>query len=298
MTPLLQRALGESIALNMVASADLWAAYADPHQVEAALLNLAINARDAMPAGGYLMIETTNVVLDQQQAAPYGDVEPGEYVALAVRDIGTGMSPEILARAAEPFFTTKPAGRGTGLGLSMVYGFVKQSGGHMTIDSEVGRGTTVRLYLPRADVAAVEMTLDPASAPVAAPGGHERILVVEDEPAVRESAFSLLAGLGYTVLEAADGAAALILAEEDPPIDLLFTDLLMPGEMNGLTLGQELRRRQPGLRILYCPGYSESAFAQQDRLGEPVAELLQKPYRRQDLARKIRAVLDGPADGR
>src|SRR5262249_36906904 len=225
------------------------------------------------------------------------DVEPGEYVALAVRDIGTGMSPEILARAAEPFFTTKPAGRGTGLGLSMVYGFVKQSGGHMTIDSEVGRGTTVRLYLPRADVAAVEMTLDPASAPVAAPGGHKRILVVEDEPAVRESAVSLLAGLGYTVLEAADGAAALILAEEDPPIDLLFTDLLMPGEMNGLTLGQELRRRQPGLRILYCSGYSESAFAQQDRLGEPVAELLQKPYRRQDLAPKIPPVHVRPAGG-
>jgi PAS domain S-box-containing protein len=294
MTALLQRALGEGIVLDIVATADLWAAYADPHQVEAALLNLAINARDAMPAGGCLMIETGNIVLDQQQAAPYGDVAPGEYVGLAVRDDGTGMPPEILARAAEPFFTTKPAGRGTGLGLSMVYGFVKQSGGHMTIDSELGRGTTVRLYLPRADVAAVETAPEPATAPLAAPGGRERILVVEDEPAVRESAVSLLAGLGYTVLEAADGAAALELAEAGPPIDLLFTDLLMPGGMNGLNLGQELRRRQPGLRILYCSGYSESAFARQHQLGERAAELLQKPYRRQDLARKIRAVLDGP----
>jgi two-component system, cell cycle sensor histidine kinase and response regulator CckA len=289
MKPLLQRSIGEHIAIQMVPAADLWAAYVDPHQVEAAVLNLAINARDAMREGGHLTIETANVIMAEQQAARYGDVTPGEYVALDVSDDGRGMPAEILARAAEPFFTTKPPGEGTGLGLSMVYGFAKQSGGHMNIHSEVGHGTTVRLYFPRARVAA-ELRGPAPAAPDAPPGGRERILIVEDEPAVRESAVSLLLGLGYAVLEAADGPAALALAERNPPVDLLLTDLIMPGGMNGVALAEALKARQPALRILYCSGYSENAILP---LGEP-ASLLQKPYRRQELAHKIRAALDAP----
>jgi CheY-like chemotaxis protein len=201
------------------------------------------------------------------------------------------MTPEILARATEPFFTTKPAGKGTGLGLSMVYGFAKQSGGHMNIYSEVGQGTTVRLYFPRASAATVEAA--PASAGRdTVPGGHETILVVEDEAAVREAAVATLTGLGYKILEAASGRDALAIAADGLAIDLLFTDVVMPGGMSGHTLAQELRKSRPGLRVLYCSGYTENAILQQNRLNGDTG-LLQKPYRRHDLARKVRAILDG-----
>ena len=293
MKPLLQRALGEQIDIAMKAGADLWTAYVDAHQVEAAVLNLAINARDAMPEGGHLMIETGNVSLDEEMAARYGDVTPGDYVSLSVSDDGSGMTPEVLARATEPFFTTKPAGKGTGLGLSMVYGFAKQSGGHMNIYSEVGVGTTVRLYFPRARAAIADAA--PAGAGRdAAPGGNETILVVEDEAAVRELAVATLTGLGYKVLEAANGRDALALTAATPAIDLLFTDVVMPGGMGGQALAEELRKSRPGLRVLYCSGYTENAILQQGRLNGDTG-LLQKPYRRHDLARKVRAILDGPS---
>jgi PAS domain S-box-containing protein len=291
MKPLLQRALGEQIDIEMRTDPDLWTAYVDAHQVEAAVLNLAINARDAMAEGGHLMIETGNVSMDEEMAARYVDVTPGDYVSLSVSDDGAGMTPEVLARATEPFFTTKPAGKGTGLGLSMVYGFAKQSGGHMNIYSEVGQGTTVRLYFPRARFATAEAAPARAGRDMV-PGGRETILVVEDEAAVRESAVATLTGLGYKVLEAANGRDALALAAGGLAIDLLFTDVVMPGSMSGQVLVQELRKTRPGLRVLYCSGYTENAILQQGRLNGDTG-LLQKPYRRLDLAQKVRAILDG-----
>src|SRR5579871_15446 len=291
MKPLLLRALGEQINIEMKTAPDLWTAYVDAHQVEAAVLNLAINARDAMAEGGHLMIETGNMSMDEEMAARYVDVAPGDYVSLSVSDDGEGMTPEVLARATEPFFTTKPAGKGTGLGLSMVYGFAKQSGGHMNIYSEVGQGTTVRLYFPRARVATAEAV--PANTGRdTLPGGHETILVVEDEAAVRESAVATLTGLGYKVLEAGNGRDALALVAGGAGIDLLFTDVVMPGGVSGQALAQELRRSRPGLRVLYCSGYTQNAILQQNRLNGDTG-LLQKPYRRHDLARKVRAILDG-----
>jgi PAS domain S-box-containing protein len=290
MKALLQRALGEHVETEMRLRPDLWMAYVDPHQVEAAVLNLAINARDAMPEGGHLMIETENATIDEDVAARYGDMAPGDYIALSVSDDGSGMPPAVLARAVEPFFTTKPQGKGTGLGLSMVFGFAKQSGGHMNIYSEVGKGTTIRLYFPRAR--GTETDMAPMGADRAAiPRGCETVLVVEDEPAVRETAVQILKSLGYTVLEAANGPQALAMMESGPGIDLLFTDVVMPGGIGGQALAEELIKRRPGLRVLYCSGYTENAFLQQGRLGAGEG-LLQKPYRRRDLARKVRAILD------
>ena len=293
MKPLLLRALGEHVESEMRLAPDLWTAYIDPHQVESAVLNLAINARDAMGEGGHLMIETENASIDEEVAQRYGDMAPGDYVTLSVSDDGCGMSPAVLAKAVEPFFTTKPQGQGTGLGLSMVFGFAKQSGGHMNIYSEVGKGTTVRLYFPRARGTETE-TLPTGTDRAAVPGGSETILVVEDEPAVRETAVENLKSLGYTVLEASNGREALALMASNPHIDLLFTDVVMPGGISGQALAQELGARLPGLRVLYCSGYSESAFQQQGKLGNG-SGLLQKPYRRRDLASKVRAVLDAPA---
>ena len=293
MKPLLQRSLGENIDIEMRLGSELWDALVDPHQIEAAVLNLAINARDAMQEGGHLTIETANTVLDDERAAGYGKIAPGEYVSLSVTDDGCGMSPEVLARVLEPFFTTKPIGKGTGLGLSMVHGFVKQSGGHMTIYSEVGRGSTFRLYFPRAQQAGAGK--NPADLPSRElVGGHETVLVVEDEPAVRESTTTLLKNLGYAVLEARNGPEAIAIADGAATIDLLFTDMIMPGGMTGKALAEELAKRRPGLRVLYCSGYTESAIGHQGRLEEGFS-LLQKPYRRRDLARKVREVLDEPA---
>ncbi len=288
MKPLLQRALGEQIDIEMALSADLWETLIDEHQMEAVVLNLAINARDAMIQGGHLMIETANAVVDEETAHGYGELTPGEFVTLTVTDDGCGIAPDIVSRIVEPFFTTKPAGKGTGLGLSMVYGFAKQSGGHLTIYSEVGHGSTFRLYFPRSRLPAAARKAGLAATGEAV-GGDEVILVVEDEIGVRESATALLSKLGYKILAAGKGEEALALVDRGAHIDLLFTDIVMPGGMTGKALAQEMRKRRPGIRVLYCSGYSANAIAHQ---GEERAELLQKPYKRRDLARKVREVLD------
>jgi PAS domain S-box-containing protein len=290
MKALLQRALGEDIDIEMKLSTDLWEVLIDEHQMEAAVLNLAINARDAMAEGGHLMIETANTIVDEETAQSYGEVAPGEFVTLNVTDDGSGIAPEILTQIVEPFFTTKPSGKGTGLGLSMVYGFAKQSGGHLTIYSEVGHGSTFRLYFPRTRQPAMAKKIIPllSGEPV---GGHETILVVEDESAVRQSAIALLRTLGYSILEASGGEEALAIAERGDHIDLLFTDIIMPGGMTGRTLAQEMQKRRRGLRVLYCSGYTANAISHQGRSDENTL-LLQKPYKRRDLARMVREVLD------
>ncbi len=292
MKPLLERTLGEHIDVRTELGAELWEAEADPNQVEAALLNLAINARDAMDNGGQLTIETANLEVGDSEIDGYGELAPGAYISLAVSDDGCGMAPEVLASAIEPFFTTKDVGKGTGLGLSMVFGFAKQSGGHMTIASEVGRGTTVRLYLPR--IRTARPPADRAAfRAVENVGRGELILVAEDDNAVREIAVNMLVAMGYRVAEAANGQLAIAAFERAKPIDLLFTDVIMPGGISGPSLALELRRRQPGLRVLYTSGYTEDTILHQGKLDEGVM-LLNKPYRRDELARKIRAALTAP----
>ncbi|WP_337876807.1 ATP-binding protein [Elioraea sp.] len=286
---LLRRSLGEQIEIRLVLRDGVWPAMVDPAQLESAVLNLCVNARDAMPRGGRLTIETANVVFDAADAAREQEVAPGDYAMIAVSDTGIGMTPEVLARAVEPFFSTKEQGRGTGLGLSMVWGFVKQSRGHLRICSERGHGTTVTLYLPR--VAADDQAS--ATAPAAAPrGGSETILLVEDDPLVREHVAGQLGALGYRVLRAADGPEALALLEHERGIDLLFTDVVMPGGLNGRDLADLARARQPGLRVLFTSGYAEEAIVHHGRL-DPDVLLLNKPYRRDELASRVRAALDG-----
>jgi PAS domain S-box-containing protein len=290
MAGLLRRTLTEDIDLRIFPDEGTWRADVDPGQLEVALLNLAINARDAMPHGGRLTIEAGNAVLDEDYAGRHADVRPGEYVAISVSDTGAGMAPDVIARAFEPFFTTKSVGKGSGLGLSMVYGFVKQSGGHAKIYSEVGHGTTVRLYLPRAAAATTEAVSSDEPPEV---GGHEHVLVVEDDPLVREHAEALLRGLGYRVSAAADGGAALQVLGGSESVDLLFTDIVMPGGMNGRQLADAARALRPQLRVLYTSGYTENAIVHHGRL-DPGVQLLAKPYRRGQLAHKVRAVLDAP----
>jgi CheY-like chemotaxis protein len=258
-------------------------------QLENALVNLAVNARDAMPAGGVLGIETANTRLDEDYAAHNIEARPGDYVMLSVADTGMGMDPDVAARAFEPFFTTKPAGHGTGLGLSMVYGFVKQSEGHIKIYSEPGIGTVVKLYLPRADADAEAAA--PARRSGAAPTGLETVLAVEDNEQVLRHVVSQLNGLGYTVIKAANGADALKLLAENPAIDLLFTDLVMPGGLDGHQLMLRARELRPGLKVLFTSGYTENILTRQGRF-DPEQHLLSKPYERADLARALRKVLD------
>lgn len=286
---LLQRTLGENVRIELALGADLWPVRADPGQIDDALVNLAINARDAMPEGGLLTIRTENVRLDQEAAAHLLDAEPGDYVMLAVSDTGQGMKPEVLARVFEPFFTTKEQGRGTGLGLPMVYGFVQQSGGHVDIDSSPGHGTTVKLYLPRATGRATASGEDAAAPDVA--GGHETILLVEDNGNVRTMATLQLRKLGYHVLEAANAADALALIEKGVKIDLLFTDIVMPGGMSGYQLAERVRQIRPDLRILFTTGY-DSPAANRPPDARPGGDLLHKPYRRHELAHAIRRALD------
>jgi signal transduction histidine kinase/CheY-like chemotaxis protein len=294
MAPMLRRTLGEDVTIQTDLADGLWHAVADPSQVEDAILNLALNARDSMPMGGRLVVETSNVHLDEQYAAHNVDVAPGDYVAMLVTDSGTGMSPDVLERAFEPFFTTKDVGRGTGLGLSMVYGFAKQSRGHVKIYSEVGHGTSVKLYLPKV-AGAVALAVDkPYEAGEGHPGGRETILVVEDDAAVRTAAVSILQNLGYQVMEAEDGRAALAILQEARPIDLLFTDLIMPNGVSGQDLLRKARERRPDLRVLFTSGYSEHLFKGHGG-AERGVPLLNKPYRRQNLAAAIRRVLDGGA---
>ncbi|MGZ3620195.1 MAG: ATP-binding protein [Candidatus Binataceae bacterium] len=292
MEPLMYRTLGEHIEISCKHAADLWPATVDPSQLENAVLNLAVNARDAMPDGGRITIETLNAVLDAHEAEINPEVKPGDYVVVAVHDTGCGMPPDVVERAFEPFFTTKDVGKGTGLGLSMVYGFVKQSGGHVRLSSDVGKGTIVRLYLPRSAVSGA--AADGArSAPSALPRGEEMILFVEDDPLVRQHTERQIVTLGYRVVTAENAAAALAHVEEGCQPDLLFTDIVMPGGVNGRQLAQKLRLRWPALRVLYTSGYARGTL---DVDGEQVPSkyVLGKPYRRSDLANKLRQVLDEP----
>jgi nitrogen-specific signal transduction histidine kinase len=287
--PMLRRTLGEHIEIELVRAAGLWPAVVDPAQLENALLNLCLNARDAMPSGGKLTLETANAALDQRYADLHPDVAPGQYVMLAVSDTGSGIPAEHLARVFEPFFTTKEKGRGTGLGLAMVYGFAKQSAGHVSIYSEPGHGTTVKLYLPRA-VGARPQAGEPVVVEPAVRGGAETVLVVEDDEPVRQLACHELRALGYHVLDASCGADALRIVESDEPVDLLFTDVVMPGGMSGRQLADAARQLRPGLRVLYTSGYTENAIVHHGRL-DPGVMLLAKPYRRADLARAVRSAI-------
>lgn len=297
MSDLMHRSLGELVKLEIVTSPGLWRIEADPNQLEAALLNLAVNARDAMPGGGVLTVETANARLDEAYAQQNAEVPPGQYVCIAVTDTGSGMPKELLEKVFEPFFTTKEVGKGTGLGLSMVYGFVKQSGGHVKLYSEEGKGTTVRMYLPRRmSEAEPEPETDVASG-LEVSRTAETILVVEDDDDVRAYTVNVLRDLGYRVLEAHDGVSALRLFErQEGPVDLLFTDVVMPG-MSGRELADEARRRQPDLRVLYTSGYTRNAIVHGGRL-DPGVELIGKPFNAEALAQKIRDMLDRGRTGR
>ncbi|OCS43704.1 response regulator [Ralstonia pickettii] len=296
MSEMLHRALGEAIKVQTHLADDLWHVQADRNQLENALLNLAINARDAMRGGGVLTIAATNVTLDSTQAQGRGQLAPGDYVVFSVTDTGVGMPPEVVEHVFEPFFTTKPDGHGTGLGLSMVFGFVTQSGGHVSIDSAVGRGTTVQLYFPRSTVAAQDDALELRDTVVTPMGGRETILVVEDDTDVRLTAVDMLTQLGYRVLTAANGEAALELMNSGTPIDLLFTDVIMPGPIKGGELSIRAAQRVPPLPVLLVSGYTRDEILHDGRL-PPGVTLLDKPYRRDDLARMVRNVLNSSRTG-
>jgi len=292
MADLLRRTLGEAIEVETVVAGGLWNTVADPAQVESAVLNLALNARDAMPRGGRLTVEITNASLDEAYARSAREVTPGQYVMIAVTDTGEGMSEEVRARVFEPFFTTKADGKGTGLGLSMVYGFVKQSSGHIQIYSELGHGTTVKIYLPRSRQP--EQTTLLMLEPTPAPEPGRTILVVEDEEAVREAAMAIIEELGYRRLEASDAEQALALLSAGEHVDLVFTDVVMPGPMRTRDFAQRLRELRPGLPVLFTSGYTDNAIIHQGRLDEGV-HLISKPYAKADLARRIAALLADPA---
>ncbi len=288
MDQLIRRSLGEAIEIDTIVGGGLWNTLVDPSNVENALLNLAINARDAMDGNGRLTIELGNAYLDDHYAQNAFDVEAGQYVMLAVSDTGSGMPPDVLSRAFDPFFTTKPEGKGTGLGLSMVYGFVKQSGGHINIYSEVGSGTTVRIYLPRS-MEAEDLLAEESGGQIA--GGSETILVVEDDEAVRDITVSILADLGYKVLKARDADSGLAIVESGVAIDLLFTDVVMPGRLKSSELARKAKERRPDIEVLFTSGYTENSIVHGGRL-DPGVNLLSKPYARETLARKIRSLLD------
>ncbi len=290
MSDLVHRAIGEGIEVQTVFGARLWQALADANQLENAILNLAVNARDAMPEGGKLTLETANAYLDEAYAASEEDVRAGQFVVVAVSDTGTGMDAETIGKAFDPFFTTKDIGQGTGLGLSQVYGFIKQSGGHAKIYSELGHGTTVKLYLPRlpSEASAGEKAAQPSTA---AKRGSETVLVVEDEADVRQFAVDMLRELGYDVVEAGDGAAGLAVLDSRPDIKLLFTDVGLPGGFNGRQLADEAARRLPTIKTLYMTGYARNAIVHQGRLDSGVA-LISKPFTYNELAARVRAVLD------
>jgi two-component system NtrC family sensor kinase len=291
---LLRRTIGETVTVETVLAGGLWKIAVDPNQLENAILNLAVNARDAMPDGGRLTIETSNSYLDEAYVMSNNDdgFAAGQYVLLAVTDSGTGMSREVRERAFEPFFTTKPAGMGTGLGLSMVYGFAKQSSGHVKIYSEAGEGTTIKLYFPRLSEqkALPDWSEERAPRPAPIDRGDEAILLVEDDEEVRKFSVEVLREHGYIIHAAADGASALRLLETESNIKMLFTDVVLPGGMNGRELADEARRRRPDLKVLYATGYTRNAIIHQGRLDAEV-ELLTKPFTAEALARKIRQVL-------
>ncbi|MDO3431955.1 response regulator [Rhizobium sp. CBN3] len=287
MDDMLRRALGEEIEVETIVSGGLWNTFADPAQIENALLNLAINSRDAMDGVGKLTIEVGNAFLDDSYNRTHPEVKAGQYVVLAVTDTGSGMTQEVMEQAFEPFFSTKPEGKGTGLGLSMVYGFVKQSGGHVKIYSEIGEGTTVKLYLARSFRSEDRAT---AADTMPATGGTETILVAEDDEGVRATVVEMLSDLGYYVLKAKDAQSALTVIESGAHIDLLFTDVVMPGPLRSPELARMARQRLPDIAVLYTSGYTENSIVHGGRL-DPGLELLSKPYTREELARKIRQVL-------
>ncbi len=288
--PLLRRTLGEHIEVRYVETAGLWPAMADPAQLESAVLNLALNARDAMPGGGRLTIELGNKVLDEAYAQDHAEIVPGDYAMVAVSDTGHGMTPEVVARVFEPFFTTKPDGKGTGLGLAMVFGFVKQSGGHVKIYSEPGEGTTVKIYLPRA-VGTVAAAGQRSAVPVELPRGSATVLVVEDEAGVREIACAILADLGYRVLDAADGEEALrVFGANASTVDLLLTDVVLPGKVRGRELAERVQALRPEVRVVFMSGYTENSIVHHGRLDDGV-HLVGKPFKREQLARKVAEVL-------
>jgi PAS domain S-box-containing protein len=290
MSDLLRRTLGEQVAVETVLAGGLWRAHADPNQLEVAIVNLAVNARDAMPNGGKLTIETANVHLDERYVAGQAEVLPGQYVMLAVTDNGTGMTPDVKAKAFDPFFTTKDVGQGTGLGLSQVYGFVKQSRGHVKIYSEVGEGTTIKIYIPRYH-SHVDEDEEEAIPDLARGAKSETILVVEDDPDVRTYSTDSLRELGYRVLEASNGRAALQVLNSHPEVAVLFTDVGLPGGMNGRQLAEEARRQHADLKVLFTTGYARNAIVHDGRL-DPGVELLTKPFTDSALAEKLRDIID------
>ena len=294
MSELLRRALGEHVLVETVLAGGLWTTFVDASQLESALLNLAVNGRDAMPDGGRLTIETANSYLDEAYAATREEVQPGQYVAICVSDTGVGMSNEVAAQAFEPFFTTKGIGKGTGLGLSQVFGFVKQSGGHIAIYSEIGEGTTVKLYLPRHIGPAAVRSAPEASEDIPQGKTSDIILVVEDEDRVRHFAVDALRELGYTVLSASNGFDGLDIIRDQPRLSLLLTDIVMP-RMNGRQLADEARQILPGLRVLYTTGYTRNAVVHNGIL-DPGVALLAKPFTIAQLALRVRAILDGQPD--
>lgn len=289
MDNLLRRTLQENIDIETVYAGGLWLSEVDPGQLEGALLNLAINARDAMPNGGKLTIETANTQLDDNYANQHDEVKPGQYVLISVSDSGCGMPESVLHRAFEPFFTTKQIGKGSGLGLSMVYGFAKQSGGHIKIYSEINEGTTIKLYLPRT-TNSVDEVYEGHEVPVTQTG-TEKVLLVEDDPLVQQHVSDQLKSLGYKVIACSNARNALDVVMQLTDIDLLFTDIVMPGSMNGRELAEATRKLRPNIKILFSSGYTENAIVHHGRLDRGV-HLLNKPYRRQELASKVRKVLD------
>jgi signal transduction histidine kinase len=295
MSDLLRHSLGADIAIRNVLAPDLWRAHADPNQLENAILNLAVNSRDAMPEGGTLTIETANASVDERYLSENPDVAPGQYVAISVTDTGAGMTDEVIEKAFEPFFTTKDVGKGTGLGLSQVYGFAKQSGGHVKIQSQAGRGTTVTMCLPRLLAKETPFLIRDERELTASAAPFEAVLVVEDDVAVREYAIETLQELGYRVFAAATGAAALDMLKERPEIALLLTDIALPGGMNGRELAREARRRRPDLKLLYSTGYPNYVVYEPSL--EIEGDLVPKPFTSVELAAAVRKVLetDSPA---
>ena len=294
LSDVLRRTLGETIDVETVLAAGLWHTEVDASELERAILNLVVNARDALPAGGKLTIESANATLDAAYAALNPDALPGAYVAISVTDTGVGMDADTARQAIEPYFTTKPIGRGTGLGLSQVYGFAKQSGGHLKLYSELGLGTTVRLYLPRLTNGAEAEPTSPAERE-APHGQREAVLVVEDDAEIRRLSVEALRDLGYQVMEAADGHEALRILASGDKLDLLFTDVVLPGGMTGADIAAEARAQRPGLKVLFTTGYARNAIVHHGRL-DPGVQLLVKPYAFADLAAKVREVLESPAD--
>jgi signal transduction histidine kinase/ActR/RegA family two-component response regulator len=298
LSEMLTRTVGETIAVETILGSGLWPTFVDASQLENAIVNLAVNARDAMPDGGRITIETANASLDEAYCQQFGDVAPGQYALLSVSDTGTGISPENLRKVFEPFFTTKSAPAGTGLGLAMIYGFVKQSKGHVRIYSEVGHGTTAKIYLPRmigaaqAESVPAAARVESAQSPTARPG--EVVLMVEDDEDVLDSTVTLLRELGYSVLAARNGAAALAQLQGSERVDILFTDVVLPQGMNGRALAIEAAALRPTLPVLFTTGYARNAIIHDGRL-DPDVRFLAKPYTQQDIAQKLRAVLDAGA---